>query len=134
MAKVYGFDEAGFRRVVAATQQVLRTPTKGSQRTARQPVLSGGGGGAQIIRFTVTSVSCPGVAAVGTVTAVMCSGSEASVGDSVDLTDPLGYLVGPTALLIGHTGFAVSMHEPDPYSGADCVYEIMSMDDLGYNC
>lgn len=37
--KVYGFDEAGFRRVVEATQRVLKTPTVGSQRRRQAPVI-----------------------------------------------------------------------------------------------
>lgn len=42
--KVFGFNEAGFRRVVEATRRTLASPTRGSQRRRQPPVLSGGGG------------------------------------------------------------------------------------------
>ena len=48
MSKVFGFDEASFRRVQDATRRVLGTANRGSQRTRRQPVV--GGGGATIIQ------------------------------------------------------------------------------------
>ncbi|WLD13123.1 hypothetical protein [Planctellipticum variicoloris] len=37
--KVFGFNEAGYRRVVEATQKVLKTPTVGSQRRRQPPVV-----------------------------------------------------------------------------------------------
>ena len=94
---------------------------------------SSSSGGAQIVQFTIDSVDCDAGAASGTVTDVLCAGAVAAVGDSISLVDPLGYLVGNPALLINHKGIAVSMSEDGPY-GAACVYKIISMDDLGYNC
>lgn len=44
MSKVYGFDEAGFRRVQEATRRTLGGPRVGSQRRRQVPVLSGGTG------------------------------------------------------------------------------------------
>lgn len=128
MAKVFGFDEAGFRRVVAATQQVLRTPTKGSQRTARQPVLSAASGGAQIIRFTVTSVDCDYDEMTGTVVDVICGGGDVAVGDVVELADPQFELSGNPLLVEGRTGFAVKM------AGGGCIYNVMTTENLGTNC
>lgn len=43
MAKVYGFDEEGFRRVRKATRRVLGSPRKGAQQR-RQPAIVGGKG------------------------------------------------------------------------------------------
>lgn len=43
--RVFGFDEASYRRVVEATRRTLSTPRVGAQRRRQVPVLSGGGGG-----------------------------------------------------------------------------------------
>jgi hypothetical protein len=102
---------------------------------ARIPVRPAGSaaspGGSQMVRFTLITVDCDAHTATGIVSNVMCEGADAAVGDSITLTDPLSYLIGNPALLEGHVGFAVKMVGSE-YD--DCDYEIVSMDDLGYNC
>jgi len=93
-----------------------------------------GGGGSQIVQFTLTSADCVAGTGIAVVDYVICDGATASPGDVIDLVDPLGYLTGNPALLVNHKGMAVRMAETDPYNGDSCVYSIISMDDLGYNC
>jgi hypothetical protein len=92
----------------------------------------GGGGGAQIIQFVITSVDCGGGTAWGTVEDVLCSGAEAAIGDVVQLVDPLEELAGNPALVTGRRGFAVKMSDDGLYG--DCAYKIMSTENLGTNC
>ena len=92
-----------------------------------------GGGGAQIIEFTIDTVDCDAKTGTGTVTDIMCSGAEVAVGDSVDLVDTLGFLVGNPMLLMGLTGLAVKMQQNGPY-GADCAYKIINLGGLETNC
>lgn len=94
-------------------------------------------GGASLIQFTidVDSVDCDAGTATGTVTDVICGATDPTVGDTVNLVDPLGFLIGNPALLANHVGFAVRMEtdETVPYPET-CSWKILSMDDLGYNC
>jgi hypothetical protein len=95
---------------------------------------SSSSGGTQTIQFDLVTVDCDAGTATATVTDVQCGGvTGISVGDTVNLTDPLGFLIGSEALLVGHTGFAVKM-ETDGAYGASCSWAIHAMDDLGYNC
>jgi hypothetical protein len=41
MAKVYGFNEDGYKRVVAAVRSLRSTPRTGARRRRQSPVLSG---------------------------------------------------------------------------------------------
>ena len=91
------------------------------------------GGGAQVVRFTVTTIDCDTGDITGTVTNIMCSGSETAIGDTVTLVDSLGYLTGNPDLMIGHSGIGVKMKDATAY-GDSCAYEIQAMDDLGTNC
>lgn len=87
------------------------------------------GGGAQIVRFTLETTDCDSYeGATGTVVEVMCGGtSGVSVGDTIALEDPLGYLAGNPQLITGAQGMATKM-------GDACSWEIISMGQLGYNC
>lgn len=95
----------------------------------------GGGGGSQVIQFITDTVDCDAHTAVGIVTDVQCSGADVEVGDYVNLTDPLGFLIGNPAMLVNHTGFAVRMSTDDPEDlYGTCSWAINAMDDLGYSC
>lgn len=101
------------------------------QAAAKASRSCGGAGGAQIVQFTTSTVDCDAGTATGLVTDVLCDGAEASIGDIVELSDPLGYLIGNPALLEGQPGMAVKMSDDGLYG---CIYKIISMGDLGYNC
>ncbi len=88
----------------------------------------------QMIQFKITAVHCSEGTATGTVDDVFCGGTDGvAVGDSVDLLDPIGYLVGYPALLVGRVGYAAKT-EVDGPNGATCVFKIISMEDFGVNC
>jgi len=122
--KVYGFNEDGFRRVVKATQSVLRTPTVGSQRRRQNAIIGGGGSsGSNIVVFTVDSYDYQsGVAlcrieyrpyGVGQVI------NEIPEYEQVEVYDPAGcYFNEPEADLVGRWGTAIYMTptaSTDPY-------------------
>jgi len=89
------------------------------------------GGGARIVRFTLTTVACDDYAeTTGTVTAVMCGGGAGvSVGAIITLEDPLSFLVGNPQVAIGVAGVAASLND-----GGGCAWEIIAIGDLGFNC
>jgi hypothetical protein len=66
------------------------------------------------------------------VTDILCAGAEASIGDIVDLSDPLDLFAGNPLLVEGRTGIAVKMAHGGMYSS--CVYKIINIGDLGANC
>jgi hypothetical protein len=92
----------------------------------------GGGGGAQLIQFAITSVDCDAGTATGTVTDVLCSGAESEIGDIIELADPLSLLAGNPLIVEGRTGIAVKMSDDGLYGS--CIYKIINTEDLGTNC
>ena len=85
--KVFGFNEEGFRRVQEATRRILGTANKGSQRTRRQPVLTGPTPGAEDPGGNYFTDNCgcsaafaQGLPLEGSPT-VCCEGHELQVGE-----------------------------------------------------
>lgn len=67
MAKVYGFNEAGYNRVKEATRRVLGAATGGTHRRRQPPVLSGSGG-MRMVGFQIVSAdNCGTCTALATV-------------------------------------------------------------------
>lgn len=84
-----------------------------------------GGGGAEVVRFTVTTADCeadPKSASVS-VDAVTCSGASVAVNDTITVYDKAGCLLNePEADLAGRVGFATKLDD-----GTECVWEVFQM-------
>lgn len=125
--KVWGFNEAGFNRVVEATRRVLRSPTTGPSRRRRQnPIIGGGSGGVLVIRFRlVASIYCEACTAIAEV--MSRPPGMAVVPEEVDglvtVVDRVGdWLDEPSDSLIGRVGYATYLtvdpaHEIGPCPG-----------------
>lgn len=141
MPPVYGFNEDGFRRVKEATRRILGTPSTGTQRRRQPPVLSGGGGTAQLIRFRiVTADNCGTCTATAEVISVMGGGTvtgEDSYG-IVTIYDRSGcHLNDVVELLEGRIGYAAYMvaREDGPCPGLPSSgWEIISLCDTDEVC
>lgn len=88
----------------------------------------GSGGGAAIVRFTVTTADCDvdPKSAVVNVDAIVCSGASVAVDDSITVYDKAGcFLNQPEADLAGRVGFAVKLD--DTAASGECDWEVFQM-------
>lgn len=86
-----------------------------------------GGGGAEMIIFIIREADCELGTARGEVFRIMCTGATVSIGDMIDLEDPMGcFLTGPSDSLIGTKGAAVKMLS-DAGSYDNCEWVITAL-------
>lgn len=79
-------------------------------------MVGAGGGGSQIIHFSIQSVDCVTRCAIGTVLARICGDTD--VGDDISIYDAAGcFFTGNETLLVGVKGYAVLMDGDDPCPG-----------------
>lgn len=91
----------------------------------------GGGGGADIVFFVIVDPNCAEQTATASVTAIACSASSVSVGDTIDLIDEMGcHIVGAEESLVGRAGCATKI-AGGPYG---CEWAIMSLCPDAFTC
>lgn len=107
-------------------EQLERLVSKKLARQAQYPIP--GGGGMQIVRFTIISASCSAKTAVVQIDGRPCGKSkvtEETPSEQLNVKDPNGcYLDEPDADLIGRTGWAAWIE--DDYTG-DCNWDVFDV-------
>lgn len=138
---LYGFDEASFKRVQEGIRRIMSTPRVGAQRRRQVPILSGGSGGVEVVRFSILSVDCEACTALAVVVSRPSTGFTqgdysnpySEYGTTIDIVDLAGcFLNAPEADLIGAIGYAVRLYHDDGAFdrcaiGAGTHWEIMSL-------
>ena len=117
--------------------------SRAGRRTVLYPIQSRRGststGGAQEVEFTIDvgSVDCAAQTATGTVTDVLCGGTDGvNVGDTIDLVATrIAPLVGYPADNEGRMGMAVRMEQDDagPYP-TGCSWKITALEGTQVEC
>jgi hypothetical protein len=135
----YTFDEQGVRRIQEMARRVLRTPITGSQRRRQVPLMVGGGGGMDIVRFVIQSVSCDVCEATALVISWPSGRKPSSEDDgyeydqtTITVRDLGGcWLNAPSLDLIGTVGYAVKLYHGADYDrcaiGSGEFWEILSL-------
>lgn len=126
--EVFGMSREGARRTAEVNRRVLGQRVETGRRT-RRVYPPGGGGGVDVIRFTILTANCTTKCATATINNRRC-GLTSDIGDTVNLHDAVGcQLTGNEAALVGRTGYAINMNGENPCKAGteSCVWEILTL-------